>query len=112
MQKGGSGGNQGGRGKRGIMAEVIEWRQEGLSEKEIRDKLKDREYQGPRIAELLKNTRISAALSGALSAPPAAVAASPGPPEQEQSSHQAGSRAPCQNHNKMWRAKTSAPNPL
>ena len=36
--------HQGGRGKRGIMAEVAAWRQKGQTEKNIRDKPKARNY--------------------------------------------------------------------
>ena len=67
MQTNGGGANQGGRGNRGIMAEVVAWRQEGQTEKDIRDKLKARNYQGPRIAKLMKSTE-SAAVSGAVAA--------------------------------------------
>ena len=82
MQTSGGNANQGGRGNRGIMAEVVAWRQEGQSEKDIRDKLKARNYQGPRITELLKNTKASAAVSGAMAARSPTVDISPTPPVQ------------------------------
>ena len=59
-----SNGSEGGRSKRGIMAEVVEWRREGVSKNNIRDKLKARGYQAPRIKELLKNTKDSMPLGG------------------------------------------------
>ena len=71
---------QGGRNKRGIMAEVLDWRQEGYSVIKIRDKLKARGYKPPRITELMKKTQKAEALSGAASAP---RAKKPAPPPQE-----------------------------
>ena len=102
--------HQGGRGKRGIMAEVAAWRQEGQTDKDIRDKLKARNYQGPRITELLKNTKGSVAAFGAMPTPPPAVASSPAPSVQAARS-EASSRAPCQSYGKMRREKNRAPNP-
>ena len=49
---------------------------------DIREKLKARSYQGPRITELLKNTKASAAVSGAMAARSPAVEISPTPPVQ------------------------------
>ena len=48
---------QGGRNKRGIMAEVLDWRKEGYTENKIRDNLKARDYQPSRITELMKKTK-------------------------------------------------------
>ena len=72
---------QGGRSKRGIMAEVLDWRQEGYSENKIRDNLKARDYQPPRITEPIKKTQKADALSGTAPAPRAKKTA---PPPQEQ----------------------------
>ena len=110
MQTSGGNANQGGRGNRVIMAEVIAWRQEGQTEKDIRDKLKARNYQGPRITELLKNTKASAAVVGMVAARPPAVGISPAPPVQGSKS-EANSQAPCLNYNKIRRAKNRTPNP-
>ena len=82
MQTGGGSANQGDRGKRGIMAKVIAWRQEGQTEQDIHDKFKARDYQGPRITELLKSMKASAAVSGAMAARPPAVEISHAPPVQ------------------------------
>ena len=76
---------QGGRSKRGIMAEVLDWRQAGHSESKIRDNLKARDYQPPRITELIKKTQ-KAAASGAAPAARAGKTASP-PQEQENGAH-------------------------
>ena len=46
MQTSGGSANQGGRGNRGIMAEVVAWRQEGQTEKDICDKLKATKIPG------------------------------------------------------------------
>ena len=72
---------QGGRNKRGIMAEVIDWRKEGYTENQIRDNRKARDYQPPRITELIKKTKDAAALPGAAPMTHAKIAA---PPPQEQ----------------------------
>ena len=111
MQTSGGSANQGGRGNRGVMAEVIAWRQEGQTEKDIRDKLKARNYQGPRITELLKNTKASAAVIGAVAARPPAVGISPAPPVQVSKS-ETNSRAPCLNYGKIRRAKDRTANPF
>ena len=111
MQTGGGSENQGGRGKRGIMAEVIAWRQQGQTEQDIRDKLKARNYQGPRITELLKNTRASAAVIGKVAAAPPAGGTSPAPPVHISKS-EANGRAPCLNYGKIRRAKNRTPNPF
>jgi hypothetical protein len=103
--------NLGGRGKRGIMDEVATWRQEGHTEKDIRDKLKARNYQAPRIAQLLKSTKASAAVSGMMPAPPPAVESSPAPPVRAERS-EANSPGPCQSYGKMRRGKSRAPNPF
>ena len=102
MQTNGGNSNQGGRGKRGIMTEVAAWRQEGQTKKDIRDKLKARGYQGPRIAQLMKSTEASAAVSGAMAAQSPAVEILPAPPVQAQSS-EANSRAPRHSYGKMRR---------
>ena len=111
MQTGGGSANQGGRGNRGIMAEVVAWRHEGQAEKDIRDKLKERNYQGPRITELLKNTRASAAVIGKVAAAPPARGISPAPPVHVSKS-EANGRAPCLNYGKVRRAKNRTPNPF
>ena len=111
MQTNGGSANQGGRGNRGIMAEVVAWRQEGQTEKDIRDKLKARSYQGPRITELLKNTKTSAAVIGMVAARPPAVGILPAPPVQVSKS-EANGRAPCLNYGKTRRAKNRTPNPF
>ena len=108
MQTGGGSANQGGRGNRGIMAEVVAWRHEGQAEKDIRDKLKARNYQGPRIAQLLKDTKASAAVSRAMAAPPPAVEVSPAPPLQAQRS-EANSVAPRHSYGKIRREKINRP---
>ena len=104
MQTSGGNSNQGGRGKRGIMAEVAAWREEGKTEEDIREKLKARNYQGPRIAQLLKDTKASAAVSRAMAAPPPAVEVSPAPPLQAQRS-EANSVAPRHSYGKIRRKK-------
>ena len=111
MQAGQGNANQGGRGKRGIMAEVAAWHQEGQTEKDIRDKLKARNYQGPRITELLKITKASVTAFGAMPTPPPAGASSHAPPVQAQKSD-ASSRAPCQSYGKMRRERDRPPNPF
>ena len=111
MQTSGGSANQGGRGNRGIMAEVVAWRQEGQTEKDIRDKLKARNYQGPRIAQLMKSTEASAAVSGAVAAQSPAVEISPAPPVRAQSS-EANNPAPCQSYGKVRRGKNRVPNPF
>ena len=111
MQTNGGSANQGGRGNRGIMAEVVAWRQEGQTEKDIRDKLKARSYQGPRITELLKNTKASAAVIATVAARPPAVGISPAPPVQV-SKPEANGRASCINYGKIRRAKNRTPNPF
>ena len=73
---------QGGRNKRGIMAEVLDWRKEGYTENKIRDNLKARDYQPSRITELMKKTKNAAALPGAAPMPHAKISA-PAPQEQE-----------------------------
>ena len=93
------------------MAEVVAWRQEGQSEKDIRDKLKARNYQGPRITELLKNTKASAAVVGMMAARPPAVGTSSAPPVQVSKS-EANHRAPCLNYGKIRRAKNRTPDPF
>ena len=50
--------DKGGRSKRGIMADVLNWRNAEESEQAIREKLKALGYQPPRINELLKKTRM------------------------------------------------------
>ena len=50
--------DKGGRSKRGIMANVLNWRNAEESEQAIRQKLKVLGYQPPRINELLKKTRM------------------------------------------------------
>ena len=50
--------DKGGRSKRGIMANVVNWRNAEESEQAIRQKLKVLGYQPPRINELLKKTRL------------------------------------------------------
>ena len=110
MQTSGGNANQGGRGNRGILAEVVAWRQEGQTEKDIRDKLKARNYQGPRITELLKNTKASAAVVGVMATRPPAVGISTAVPVQASKS-EANSQAPCLNYNKIRRAKNRTPNP-
>ena len=111
MQTSGGSANQGGRGNRGIMAEVVAWRQEGQTEKDIRDKLKARNYQGPRITELLKNTKASAAVIGKVAARQPAVGTSPAPPVLVSKS-EANGRAPCPKYGKIRRAKNGTPNPF
>ena len=103
--------HQGGRGKRGIMAEVATWRQEGQTDKDIRDKLKARSYQGPHITQLLKNTKASAAVVGMMATRPPAVGTSSAPPVQVSKS-EASHRAPCLNYGKIRRAKNRTPNPF
>ena len=86
------------------MAEVAAWREEGKTEEDIRGKLKARNYQGPRIAQLLKDTKASAAVSRAMAAPPPAVEVSPAPPLQAQRS-EANSVAPRHSYGKIRRKK-------
>ena len=68
---------QGGRNKRGIMAEVLDWRKEGHTENKIRDNLKARDYQPSRITELIKKTKDATALPGAAPMTHAKIAALP-----------------------------------
>ena len=111
MQTSGGTANQGGRGNRGIMAEVVAWRQEGQTEKDIRDKLKARNYEGTRITELLKNTKASAAVVVMMAARPPAVGISPAVPVQASKS-EANGQAPCLNYSKIQRARNRTPNPF
>ena len=64
----------GGRGKRGILSKVLEWRGLSQTEDEIRCNLRARGYKAPRINELLRTTRPP---EGAPSEPAAGVAAMP-----------------------------------
>ena len=111
MQTSGGNGNQGSCGSHCILAEVVAWRQEGQTAKDICDKLKARNYQGPRITELPKNTKASAAVVGMMAARPPAVGISPAPPVHVSKS-EANGRAPCLNYGKIRRAKNKTPNPF
>ena len=103
--------NQGGRGNRCVLAEIVAQRQEEHTEKVVCDKLKARSYQRPHITELMKNTKASAAVVGMVAARPPAIGISPAAPVQA-STLEANSRAQCLNYGKTRRAKNRTPNPF